>query len=510
MCRLPGCHGFSLDFIDVLDFSFHAVSPYGVCSETGIGWVLPCPASSLSFWVLCWSILLPFRLCPELGVRIGEARHPGPGSNTFRMCITNPTCVSNKFDVYNDLLRLHNCQLISMSETAATLHVQKDTTRRFRSKKCKLLWSPPVQPLTQTISGIAHSRGRASGVAVLSSLPIRPSRLDLDASWATTARFVHGIVRMAESHVQVVTLYCEPVHGSNQVAFNSELLQMALEQVSVIPLPYVILGDFSMPVTSSEAWPQLAAAGCLSLDVLFEQRFAEPMPATCNGATITDNAIISPCLVGCVENIRGLESTWFATHAPVLFDLKLPGSTIYMRRLKMPKQLVSLNLDDDAFDTPGISECFRNVQTLEGWGQAVEGAVDIALRAGKGSEPVLTKAYMGRCRPLKIVKSPVFSPVKPACESCYEPSTEAVTITARRRVKQVRRLEAFHRRLQKAKASPVSWSVDLRLKDQFLQEWKTIIPPRAFGQPFLLWLRGFPDMDFPPVSATFSGVPSSR
>ena len=69
---------------------------------------------------------------PELGsgIRFGEAKHPGPVCSdsrfqTFRFCITNPTSLAQKSDVRADLAKIHQCDVISLSETAATEAAQK-------------------------------------------------------------------------------------------------------------------------------------------------------------------------------------------------------------------------------------------------------------------------------------------------------------------------------------------------------------------------------------------------
>ena len=60
------------------------------------------------------------------GIRFGEAQNPGPDSAglEIRCAITNPTCLSKKFETYSKLLREFNLQIISMSETAATDKLQ--------------------------------------------------------------------------------------------------------------------------------------------------------------------------------------------------------------------------------------------------------------------------------------------------------------------------------------------------------------------------------------------------
>ena len=100
---------------------------------------------------------------PTLGAaeRFGEAYHPGPvdSCNEIRFCVTNPTCIAKKSDTYKDLMKAYDIKVFSMSETAATEVVQKHFAHDMKKQKCRMLWSPPVQPHCQTSQGQAHQRG---------------------------------------------------------------------------------------------------------------------------------------------------------------------------------------------------------------------------------------------------------------------------------------------------------------------------------------------------------------
>ena len=453
-------------------------------------------------WLFHCRVDPAFLVRPALGAgfRFGEALNPGPDSK-LRFCVTNPTCVSNKFDAYWDLVNLEGCNVISLSETAATQSVQLQLSAKFKFKKCTFVWGPAVPPLTNTTTGVAHTRGRASGVALLANVATRPSRLDTPPEWEFSSRFTHGIVQFGQSHVQVAVLYCKPVHGHVGIDFNSALLQCALDQLKLLPLPFVIMGDFNMNVNQFHAWESLSSCGCMSLTELYGIQNADPMPPTCNGVTWPDNAILSPELVGCISNIRVLDATWFATHCPVVFDLQIKGHTIFQHKLKLPRTFVDLALDDDALALMDSDSWFCQVDSLSEWAQAVEHGVHVALVNGSGSKSSLPKSFRGRCRPIRVVRTPINSPVRVACEGAYEPSTEVLTMPCRRKVKQVRRLEAWYKRvvklcrdpqtpLQKEAVSSNAWT-------QLTQEWSAICNSTAFGLPFLQWLSQFPDMDFP-------------
>ena len=466
-----------------------------------------------SFW-LC-RVLMPlwylhviifaqpaFAIRPMLGagIRYGDASNPGPDT-VLKFAVTNPTCVSNKFDVYCDLLDKIGCNVISLSETAATDAVQKQLTSKFKAKKCKILWSPAVPPLTTTVSRAVHTRGRASGVALLANVPIRPSRLDMSQEWTFTTRFKHVIAQFGQSHIQLAVLYCKPVHGHVGVDYNSKLLRCALEQIRVIPLPFVILGDFNMNVQQFDAWDELAAMGCKAVTQIFHERTSTQLPPTCNGVTWPDNAIVSHHLVQGVQNIQVLDPTWFATHSPLVFDLTMPGHAMFHMKLRLPKSFVDLAVDDQDLQCMDNDSWFQHVTNLGEWAEAVEHGVHTALCEGAGTRQSLPKSFRGRCKKMKVIRSPICASVRPACQGAYEPCTEVVSMPCRRKVTQVRRLESLYGRFKKLapdQQRPISPAdVSREVWQQLRHEWRVIWTSTAFGSSFLHWLSQFPDMALP-------------
>ena len=162
------------------------------------------------------------------GIRFGEAKHPGPQcsnpkSQTIRFCITNPTSLAQKSDVYVDLAKIHQCDVISLSETAATEAAQKTFSKLIGKHRLRCHWSPPVQPFRSTITGKPHEKGKPSGVCLCSKLPFRPCRNDFDSKWIASTRIIHSIVKVGHLHIQVITIYCKPTSSGASVAFNPGL-----------------------------------------------------------------------------------------------------------------------------------------------------------------------------------------------------------------------------------------------------------------------------------------------
>ena len=437
-----------------------------------------------------------WRPCLGVAIRHGEALHPGPPrSSLIGFCTTNPTCIASKLDTYKDLFRATGAQVVALSETAATALSQRQFQADIRSE-ARCFWSPPVEPLSVTAHGHAHLRGKASGVGLLTKLRTRHARLEAPCPWNLSTRFLHVVLQLGDAAIQVVVIYGQSANNATASDYNNKLMAAVSNQLALIPLPWIVLGDFNMPVANLDAWPYLEAQGCRSLDQLHSRLHSSPMPPTCQGSTLIDNAILSAHIVPMVHSVEVLADTWFATHAPVLFRLAVPPSGLVTRSLRYPKSFVDLNISDmDFANMPDHDDVFQQAQTIEDWGQALEHCVHRTLQEGKGTVTGLSKAYRGRCQPSQIITSPITSPVRVACPGSYEPSTEVLTIATRRKVTQVRRVESLWRRLSKMEKSDTPLSPEILRGIH--QEWKAVHRSHAFGEPFLHWILSAAQLPYP-------------
>jgi len=105
---------------------------------------------------------------------LGEASSPGPSKpETFKFAITNPTSIYSKAQVYKELQVTHGLDVITASETSATQLAQQGFATAMRPAFRKMLWSVPVQDHRPKTDGTASKRGKAAGVACMSSQRIR-------------------------------------------------------------------------------------------------------------------------------------------------------------------------------------------------------------------------------------------------------------------------------------------------------------------------------------------------
>ena len=204
--------------------------------------------------------------------------------------------------------------------------------------------------------------------------------------------------------------------------------------------------------------------------------------------------LVSP-IVPLLSSIKVLDESLLATHCPLVFDLRLPGCGLFVRRPRFPRSMIELDLPQKSLVNDKFAPFMSEADSLHQWGKAVEDGFNVVLESGiHESLQSLPVAFRGRCQPVAIVKCPIVSPIREACPSSFEPSSEIITIRTRRKAKQVRRLESLYRRLNKWDSLEIQ---SMKTWNEFLQEWQAIARSTAFGGTFVEWTCSFSDMDFP-------------
>ena len=194
-------------------------------------------------------------------------------------------------------------------------------------------------------------------------------------------------------------------------------------------------------------------------------------------------------MVDKVGNISVLGSEWFATHRPVVFSITFPEPTLLRRHMRFPRFFHETGLTEvdlaQVCDDQSLPPC----STLEEWGQNVELVVDKALQYqpdGQSSFSFLPRSFKGRCRQPRIVKTPIFSAIKKACQGAYEPKFEVTSMSTRRKVTQVRRLQSLWHRYSKLEKKGFIRPNDL---EALKKEWHAIANSKSFGGNFLFWTQ---------------------
>ena len=436
------------------------------------------------------------------GIRIGEAKNPGPSTrkkapNTLNFAVVNPTALLNKVGTFVDLKKTCNIHVFALAETSATATAQQTITKQLAKQQLSVNWSPPVLPQRDTIK---CDRGKASGTAIISSVPMRPCRFAIPDYWKTNTRFNRAIIQIGQSHFQVWSVYGFTSSQPRCKERTNELLAFVNSQLDLVPLPYIICGDFNAEVTQLPIWTSFAQRGAQDLAEIHLRLHGCSMPPTCQQATRPDSAIISKDIVPLVRSIRVLPATWFSTHAPVIFNIQLPGEALFRQHFTLPRSFMEFApTKQDLEDAHAkVNADIPTPTSLEEWGNAVETTVDQWLQC-KGSSlgipTSLPAAFRGRCCDRNLQQRPVVSQLRYARQGDYEPSDEILSMRTKRKITQQRRIESLYRRL-KAEPNPIS-----RGQVYFqgiCDEWICILKSRSFGIVFAHWLTNIPELGFPP------------
>ena len=400
-------------------------------------------------------------LWPFRGIRVGEAQNPGPKSDVANRCqitigIVNPTAVYSKTPTLLDFMKCSNSQILALAETSATEGVQKRVGNLLSRKKVSTIWSDPVQPLRDTLHERASARGKASGTAVVSSLPIRKSRLPRCPQFEIEPRVVHTVAQIGTTHFQLVAFYGFAHSQSNPKATKrtSKLLQFVLDRLGQTPLPFVICGDFNLEPATLPCWPLFQQKGAVDLATLHQRLYASEMPMTCQGATRPDTAVLSKDLVPFISQVRVFGDDWFSVHSPVTFTLTLPTPQLFRPKLRLPESWVAFGPEvhqlEQTFDRNSEAQV---VESFEQWGRLVDETVDQWIRHECNHNPLLPcslpKRYKGRCQPTKVIQQPIVSQLRKARDGDFEPADEILSIATKRIAKQIRRIQSLLSRLKK-------------------------------------------------------------
>ena len=147
----------------------------------------------------------------------------------------------------------------------------------------------------------------------------------------------------------------------------------------------------------------------------------------------------------------------------------------------------------------GVETCLADCNSREDleaafscWAQTMEAAVDSALRQQHFDDPCkcparhLPKSARGRCDYRLLKQKPLAAASSRARHGDYDPPDEPLSVRARARTRQVRRLKSFLRSLQAAMRHGTVG--ETRVNQQLANEWKAITKASGYGTWFPSWL----------------------
>ena len=219
--------------------------------------------------------------------RIGEAKNPGPvwdehffnapnlePSEYLWVGACNPTQLLGK----EETCASWGQGIWTYAETSTTPKAASAMRARFKSHNSSIVFGDHVKPQQPSML----FRGRAGGVAISSTFPLR-KHLYPQPDWLSrSTRFVDSIV-----HVQGHTpIYVSSIYGvagkcsSHPLELTEDIMNQATDRAIRFKGPALICGDFNTDISDMQAWKNLELQGWHDLAILDSKIHDRPTQPT--------------------------------------------------------------------------------------------------------------------------------------------------------------------------------------------------------------------------------------
>ena len=448
---------------------------------------------------------LPYGMSPLMGLRLGEAKHPGP-EQAVTFAFFNPTTIWGKDCMVDQM----PAQVWFAAETAANSTVQKAMNYKFRSRSIKAVWSKPTLSRDEPLTENESVRGKASGTLILSRFPARLARHTFEIPEEFATRIVSAIVQVHSVQIHCISIYGFCLSQPKARQRTDRMLQFAAKLMDDVALPTLIAGDFNHELQKLEGWQYFLERGYQSTAQLHQDLHFTKMPPTYRQATCNDQFLVPPQLTRFISGIEVRSYGEFAGHNPVMLQMQLPLQTLYRHVLKVPKPFHHFGLQQNDIDfqyrktgTWSEAEAKQPHMLANGfslWAKRVENAVHQAIRAKHMNDPLqfpqkaLPPAYRGRCSEITLKKQAWARSTKHAWKGQFMPLQETISCHFAKHVKQLRRIQSLRSRLEVCTRTA---QFD-RYQDQLQAEWQAILNASGFTGGFRLWILSKPELAFVP------------
>ena len=437
------------------------------------------------------------------GVRVGEAKNPGPPNISDKQddgnheyldigCF-NPTQLYGKEESVIQWGRGIYCA----SETSSTLVAQRLSRHTFKKAGFNVAFSDPVPARRPSISQL---RGKASGTAIIANFPIRPFWEPMSQPIADTQRAVDCVVQIHSN----VALYIASVYGISHMnpyvdpinATNSIFNEIA-ERALTFQGPAVITGDLNCNMTEIHVWKSMERQGWQDAAYLDSVLFGREMQPTCKELTRKSFILINPKMVDAIYQCRTCEDYLFSAHPLLLGQFRLPTLTEVTLRWVLPPTTDDFLFDDavaevqaqkqyskhsEVFhqaiqdhDSNRVAKCFANM---------VQDTWKASCVNCEGELQTIKAGYLKRDN-FKLLR-PQFCSVpttRKARQGDFEPGIGQMNIEQRRHTRQLRRIETLCAQVKAYNCDPQRHKME-----KCTELWTSIRESTGFHKGFSTWV----------------------
>eukprot|EP00438_Fugacium_kawagutii_P030424 Skav216209 [mRNA] locus=scaffold238:162497:167203:+ [translate_table: standard] len=349
------------------------------------------------------------------------------------------------------------------------------------------MWSSPVPCHTNNAGSF---RGKAMGVATISSLPLQEYPTNYNADLRAMSRILECIVHLGTGvHMYVANIYGPTAAHTHTWAMLEMLCTTAFSHAHAYRGPALVVGDMNCEIEDLPGWKLMRKHGWVDAAQFdADRRGVQPQP-TCRSATRRTFILINPVLLSALESCEVSETFDFDAHPLLLAKFGLPTVLQPRRVWTLPSTTNDLFFDGDlmlesvTYHQPRRAAAFSvakekrdTEEMLRQTNLVFESCLQDACVTTDGHLNRLPQGCLGRCRKKTFKYVPASTPViKHAREGHFNPTTPQATVSIRRRTRQVRRLQSLYEQLARSGDLPNQACKDL---------WQAILHAPGYHKTF--------------------------
>lgn len=390
------------------------------------------------------------------GVRIGEARQPGPDSceTMWSLGTFNPSGLTTKADIVADL----SGDFWGITEShLSTLGFEKFQTG-MKCQKSRFAYLVPGAP--SSLRARSESVGTFTGVLAISPWPTRALPLGSTQEWLSTARYQVVGACIHNLWIQIAMVYGYPHSSTHQYPrFHTEqLLEAAINRIACQASgPRVIMGDFNWLQPELHQLDRLEAMGFRDLQSIAEEWWGRPPLPTGKGSRRIDFVYISSELLPLLRDVRVIDSLW-PDHSALVGCFASPCQELDHFKWRMP-QPIEWPAFEDTFCYPTHPDPTVAYALL--WNSVEHHANQVAKASGASG---FSPSQLGRGQTLEPTRhASNKAPIRKGRTGEVQPNYHGASFRYAQQFKQVRRLQSLKAALKKAphpsgESVPALWS----------------------------------------------------